>query len=196
MKPVYLASGGQEHMYRVGALARVNAADRFGTPLAQRELEEVREAFGRPCHRAVAHIRARVAELLYACEKAGALLADPEIRGEHRVPVTFREGRGVAHVEAPRGALFHDYEIDGRGIVRQANLLVATQQNYAAINTSIRQAAGAFVSGKGDGALLNAVEFAIRCYDPCLSCATHAAGRMPLVVEVRRGDGTLRRVGR
>jgi len=196
MKPVYLASGGQEHMYRVGALARVNAADRFGTPLAQRELEEVREAFGRPCHRAVAHIRARVAELLYACEKAGALLADPEIRGERRVPVTFREGRGVAHVEAPRGALFHDYEIDGRGIVRQANLLVATQQNYAAINTSIRQAAGAFVSGKGDGALLNAVEFAIRCYDPCLSCATHAAGRMPLVVEVRRGDGTLRRVGR
>ncbi len=99
-------------------------------------------------------------------------------------------------MEAPRGTLIHDYQIDEKGIIRAANLIVATQQNYAAINSSIRQAAGEAPVRKDDGALLNAVEFAIRCYDPCLSCATHAMGRMPLSVEVRRGGQVVRRAGR
>ncbi len=196
MKPVYALSGGREEVYRVGALARLNCADAMATPQAQAELDGFRKAYGRPCHLAVPQVQARVVELLHACEKAQAIAADPAIRGERRVPVRFREGRGIAHVEAPRGTLFHDYEVDAKGIVRAANLIVATQQNYAAINASIKQAAGAFVAGKGDGALLNAVEFAIRSYDPCLSCATHAAGRMPLEIEVRRDGKTVRRLGR
>ncbi len=196
MKPVYACSGGQDQVYRVGALARVNCADGMATPLAQAELDEFRKAYGRPCHLAVPHIHARLVELLYACERARAIAADPAITGDRRVPVTFRAGRGIGHVEAPRGTLYHDYEVDEKGIVRGANLIVATQQNYAAINASIRQAAEAFVAGKGDAGLLNAVEFAIRCYDPCLSCATHALGRMPLEIEVRRDGKTLRRVGR
>ncbi len=196
MKPVYARSGGQDHVYRVGALARLNCADGMATPLAQAELDEFRATYGRPCHLAVPQIQARVVELVAACEKAQAIAADPAIRGDRRVPVRFRAGRGVGHVEAPRGTLFHDYEVDDKGIVRGANLVVATQQNYAAINASIKQAAGAFVAGRGDDRLLNAVEFAIRCYDPCLSCATHAAGRMPLEIEVRRGGETVRRLGR
>jgi len=111
--------------------------------------------------------------------------------------VTFKGGRGVGHVEAPRGTLIHDYEIDEKGIVRAANLIVATQQNYAIINRSIEQAAQSHVIGKSDDtALLNAVEFSIRCYDPCLSCATHAVGRMPLEIAFSRGGeivNTIRR---
>ena len=106
-------------------------------------------------------------------------------------------GRGVGHVEAPRGTLIHDYEIDERGIIRAANLIVATQQNYAIINRTIEQAAQSHVIGKtDDSALLNAVEFSIRCYDPCLSCATHAVGRMPLEIAITRGGETVKTIRR
>ena len=106
-------------------------------------------------------------------------------------------GRGVGHVEAPRGTLIHDYDIDDQGIVRAANLIVATQQNYALINRSIEQAAVSHVIGQAsDDALLNAVEFSIRCYDPCLSCATHALGDMPMEIAIRRGGELLRSVRR
>jgi coenzyme F420-reducing hydrogenase alpha subunit len=139
---------------------------------------------------------ARAIELVYAAERGLGVLRDQRIGGDTRTPVAFRGGRGTAHMEAPRGSLFHDYEIDDRGIVRAANLVVATQQNDDAINRSIEQAARTHVVGKGDRALLNAVEFAIRCYDPCLSCATHAVGRMPLKVVVRQNGEVVRRFGR
>ena len=126
-------------------------------------------------------------------ERAGEILNDRAIWGETRVPVSFKGGRGVGHVEAPRGTLIHDYEIDERGIVRAANLIIATQQNYAIINRSIEQAARSHVIGRPDDrALLNAVEFSIRCYDPCLSCATHALGRMPLEIVVSRGGESVK----
>jgi F420-non-reducing hydrogenase large subunit len=135
--------------------------------------------------------------LLYAAERAQEIIADPVIRGETRVPVQFHGGRGVGHVEAPRGTLIHDYEIDENGIVRSANLIVATQQNYVSINRTIAQAAASHVIGKpDDNALLNAIEFGIRCYDPCLSCATHALGAMPLEVVVTRGSRRLRTIRR
>jgi F420-non-reducing hydrogenase large subunit len=196
MKPVRLACDGAEHLYRVGPLARLNAADTLGTPLADRELLAFRQAHGRPCHATVLQAYARAIELLYAAERGRQILDDRDISGETRVPVRFRGGRGVGHVEAPRGTLFHDYEIDERGIVRAANLVVATQQNYDAINRSIEQAARSHVLGRGDAGLLNAVEFAIRCYDPCLSCATHAVGRMPLDLVVRRGGKVVDRIRR
>jgi F420-non-reducing hydrogenase large subunit len=138
-----------------------------------------------------------VIELIYVTERAKQLISDPAINGETRIPVKFRGGRGVGHVEAPRGMLIHDYEIDARGIIRSANLIVATQQNYAAINDTIAQAANDFVIGKtSDQALLNAVEFSIRCYDPCLSCATHAMGPMPLEIAISRNGSIERTVRR
>jgi F420-non-reducing hydrogenase large subunit len=196
MKPVYAMYGGRENIYRVGTLARINCADAMETPIAQKELEDFRKKFGRPCHATVQYIFARLIELIYCAEKAKALMADPDIKGETRVPVMYRAGRGVGHVEAPRGTLYHDYEIDEKGIVRSANLLVATQQNYAAINTAIGQMAGLFIKGVNDDMLLNGVEFPIRCYDPCLSCATHAIGSMPLSVEVIHAGAVTRRIRR
>jgi F420-non-reducing hydrogenase large subunit len=196
MKPVRLCADGQEVLYRVGPLARINAAGRMRTPRAAERLADFRRRFGRPAHGTVLNACARTVELTYAAERAQELAEDPGLEGETRTPVRLRAGRFVGHVEAPRGTLIHDYEIDADGIVRAANLLVATQQNYGAINESIRQAAESHVLDRTDGALLNAVEFAIRCYDPCLSCATHAFGQMPLQIVVRRRGEVLRRLSR
>jgi F420-non-reducing hydrogenase large subunit len=195
MKPVRIRDGADLVVYRVGPLARVNSADRMGTALADRELEDLRRAFGRPVHQTVLQVWARLVELIYACERARDIVDDPVLMGESRVPVAFGPGRAVGHVEAPRGVLVHEYDIDEQGLVRGANLLVATQQNYAAINRSVEQAAATHVVARDDDALLNAIEFAIRCYDPCLSCATHAVGQMPLEVVVRQG-GHVQRVAR
>lgn len=196
MKPVRLRADGQEVLYRVGPLARINAADQVGTPRAAARLSTFRKAFGRPAHGTVLNACARAIELTYAAERAEQLVEELRLDGETRVPAKLGAGRYVGHVEAPRGTLFHDYEIDDGGIVRGANLLVATQQNYGAINESIRQAAASHVLQREEGALLNAVEFAIRCYDPCLACATHAFGQMPLEIVVRAQDEVVRRVRR
>lgn len=196
MKPVAIQVDGAARTYRVGPQARLNCAESTGTPLADRALAEMRASFGRAINAVVLQIYARVIELVYACERAKAIIEDPAITGPTRVPVTFRAGRGVAHVEAPRGTLIHDYTVDDRGVIRAANLIVATQQNYAAINRSIEQAAATHVIGRDDKGLLNAIEFAIRCYDPCLSCATHAVGQMPLVVTVREDGRVVRTVRR
>ena len=196
MKKVQLRLDGQ-HDYRVGPMARMNAVRRYGTELADAECAEMAKLGGSPCHLTVFQTYAKLVETIWAIERAHAILNDPNIHGETRVPALFRGGRGVGHVEAPRGTLIHDYEIDDRGIVRAANLIVATQQNYALINRSIEQAAQSHVIDRpDDSALLNAVEFGIRCYDPCLSCATHAVGAMPLEIAIRRGDAEARRIRR
>lgn len=198
MKPVHYreTGSGEERLYRVGALARINCVDSMGTPVADQLLAGFRRDFGRPAHQVVLHAYARIIELIYAVERAREILADPRIDGETRAEVRFTGGRGVAHVEAPRGTLIHDYRIDERGIITSANLIVATQQNYACINQSITQAAMSHVIGRDDDGLLNAIEFAIRCYDPCLSCATHALGQMPLEVLVRQAGQVVRSVRR
>lgn len=197
MKPVFIKGNGSgDHVYRVSTLARLNCANGMATTNAQREFETFRADFGAPCHLTVMQIYARLIELLYACENAVEISSNPELTQTSRVEVKIKAGRGIGHVEAPRGTLIHDYEFDDKGVVRNVNLIVATQQNYAAINESIKQSVGEFVAGKGDDAVLNATEFAIRCYDPCLSCATHAWGRMPLDVEVKKKDRLVRRIRR
>jgi F420-non-reducing hydrogenase large subunit len=196
MKPMFARDGDKLQSYRVNTLGRMNCTDSLETPVANRELESFRSQFGRPCHQTLMLIYGRVIELIYACEKARMLLDDREIWGETRVPVKFKGGRAVAHVEAPRGTLIHDYEIDETGIVRSANLIVATQQNYDAISNSIMQAAKTHVQDQAGNGLLNAIEFAIRCYDPCLSCATHAVGFMPMEIDITQGGNLIRRVRR
>ena len=165
---------------------------KFKTPMADAELAEFFKLGGNPCHITVFQTYAKLVELIWAIERGIDILNDKAISGETRVPVKFKGGRGVGHVEAPRGTLIHDYEIDENGIVRAANLIVATQQNYSIINSSIEQSAISHVINKPDDtALLNAVEFSIRCYDPCLSCATHAVGRMPMEITINRGGETV-----
>ncbi len=195
-KEVYLDVDNSEHMYRVSTLARMNVVDGMETERAQKEFEEFRSRFGRPCHNAVLQMYCKLVELVYACEKADEIMNNPELRGESRVPARFSGGRGVGHVEAPRGVLVHDYQIDEGGIVRGANMIVATQQNTAAINKSLKEGAINLLDGGDDEKMLNRLEFVVRCYDPCLACSTHAIGKMEFEVEVVRGGKTIRRIRR
>jgi len=195
-KEVYMNVDGAEHLYRVSTLARLNVVDGLDTPLAQAEFEQFRQQFGRPCHNAVLQMYAKLIELIHATERANLIIHNPALRGETRVPADFRGARGVGHVEAPRGTLIHDYQIDEKGIVRAANMIIATQQNTAAINRSLKEGANSLMTGDDDAAVLNSLEFVVRCYDPCLACSTHALGRMELDVEVRQGGEVVRRITR
>jgi len=179
-------------VYRTNALARMNVCDKIGTPLAQAELEEYREKFGRPAQATLLYHWARLIELLYNAELVVQLLNDQEITStEIRVPVKPRAARGIGCVEAPRGTLIHDYETDDQGLITNVNLIVGTTHNNAPINMSVKQTAKALIKdGKYDQGILNMVEMAIRAHDPCLSCATHALdGSLPVKIEVKDPSG-------
>ncbi|MCG6863039.1 MAG: Ni/Fe hydrogenase subunit alpha [Chromatiaceae bacterium] len=194
MKFPFIADLGPEAgWFRVGPLARVNNCDRFDMPLAEQERHDFMAAGeGRPLQAALATHWARLIELLYCAEAIEDLLADPDLSGgDLRIDGAMRE-KGIGVLEAPRGTLFHHYEIDGDGLVRRANLIVATTNNNQVMNESIRQVANAYLDGKElTEPLLNQIEVAIRAYDPCLSCATHALGKMPLRVELVDAAGEL-----
>ena len=185
--------GDESGIYSVAPLARLNAADRMATPLAQEAYEELFATLGgKPVHHTLANHWARVVELLYAAERLKELADDPELIDPNvrTLPTqTPREGVGV--VEAPRGTLFHHYVTDSRGIVERANLIVATQNNSARMAMSVEKAAKGLISkGTVSEGILNKIEMAFRAYDPCHACATHSLpGSMPLVVTVRRSDG-------
>lgn len=193
--------GPDSGVYCVAPLARLNAADGLATPLAQAAYEEYFATLGgKPVHHTLANHWARVVELLYAAERMRELAGDPEIISpDIRTLPTETPTEGMGVVEAPRGTLFHHYETDERGVIRKANLIVATQNNSARIAMSVEKAAKGLLSGHeiSDG-LLNMVEMAFRAYDPCHGCATHSLpGSMPLLVRVREHTGevvtTLRR---
>jgi F420-non-reducing hydrogenase large subunit len=179
-------------IYRTNALARINVCDKMATPLAQAELEEFRDSFGRPAQQTLLYNYARLIELVYNAEHVLELLNDPEITSqETRVPVTPRAARGVGSVEAPRGTLIHDYETDENGLVTDVNLIVGTTHNNAPINMSVKQAAQTLIKdGNYDETILNKVEMAIRAYDPCLSCATHKLdGSVAVKLDIRDSNG-------
>ena len=182
-------------IYRVNSLARINVADRMATPLAQKEFEEFREAFGRPAQLTLLYHWARLIELLYSAEHVVELLNDPDITNrETRTAVTPRAASGIGCIEAPRGTLFHDYETDDKGMITNLNLIVATTQNNAPINMSVNQAAKALIkNGNYDQGILNRVEMAIRAYDPCLSCSTHTLdGQIAVQVDILDTKGNLK----
>jgi len=168
--------GRHSGVYRVGPLARLNAADGMATPLAEAEYEKMFDAFsGKPVHNTLAYHWARLIEVLYAAERMVQLAKDEELTSAkvRNLPSkTPKEGFGAC--EAPRGTLFHHYETDDKAIIEKLNLLVATQNSAAAICMSMEKAACAFIKGGkvSDGAL-NIIEMAYRAYDPCLACATH-----------------------
>lgn len=200
MKFPFIADlGPEDGWYRVGPLARVNNCGRFDMPLAEQERQDFKAAGeGRPLHAALANHWARLIELLYCAEAIRGSLDDPDLLGDDlRVRGGMRE-KGIGVLEAPRGTLFHHYEIDGDGLVTRANLIVSTTSNNQSMNESIRQVASTCLDGKElTEPLLNQIEVAIRAYDPCLSCATHAVGRMPLEIQLVNADGeTLDRIHR
>lgn len=179
--------------YRVGPLARLNVAKFAGTPLAERELREFKQrGSGAVCESFHFHL-ARLIEILHSAERIGELMEDAELFDENiQAKASLNRREGVGSCEAPRGTLFHHYWVDEQGLMTRANLLIATGQNKPAMNLAVEQAAKHFLqpgAEPGEGAL-NRLEAAIRCYDPCLSCSTHALGQMPLSVEAYgpRGD--------
>ena len=181
-------------IYRTNTLARINVCDHIDTPLAQAELEEFRQKFGRPAQLTLLYHWARLIELLYNAENAVRLLADPEITSpETRVKVTPRAARGVGCTEAPRGTLIHDYETDADGMLTNVNLIVGTTHNNAPINMSVTQAAKSLIhDGNYDQGILNTVEMSIRAYDPCFSCATHRLdGKLSVKVDIKGANGKL-----
>jgi F420-non-reducing hydrogenase large subunit len=188
--------GPHSGIYAVAPLARLNAADGMATPLAQRACEEFFATLGgKPVHHTLATHWARVVEILQAAERIVELVNDPEITSPDIRTIPAAQPRvGIGVVEAPRGTLFHHYETDENGLIRMANLIVATQNNAARIAMSVEKAArGLIRKGQVNDALLNRVEMAFRAYDPCFGCATHAAGRIPLVIRLRDKHGSVLR---
>jgi F420-non-reducing hydrogenase large subunit len=180
--------GAQSSVYSVAPLARLNAADGMATPLAQKAYEEYFQTLGgKPVHHTLANHYARVVEMISAAERLVELLNDPEIVSQDlRTLPTQKPTEGIGVVEAPRGLLFHHYQTDERGLIKMANLIVATQNNAARIAMSVERAAkGLIKAGHVTEGLLNKVEMAFRAYDPCLGCATHTLpGHTPLSVNI------------
>jgi NAD-reducing hydrogenase large subunit len=184
--------GKEKGWYRVGPLARLNNCGYIDTPIAEAERKEFLSlGGGRPVHATMAYHWARLIELVHCAEKMRELLADADLEGTDLVASGERRGRGVAWIEAPRGTLFHHYEVDDHDQVTKANLIVSTTNNNEPMNRAVRAVAESHLAGKAEitEGLLNSIEVAIRAYDPCLSCATHAVGRMPLEVVLLGCDG-------
>ncbi|MGD2053345.1 MAG: Ni/Fe hydrogenase subunit alpha [Gammaproteobacteria bacterium] len=187
MKFPFISSLGADNgWYRVGPLARVNNCDYFTTPLAENERKEfITIGNGKPVQSSLAYHWARLIELLHCAEAIRELIHDADISGSDLLLKGEMTNCGIGVIEAPRGTLFHHYEIDDDGIVNKANLIVSTTNNNQAMNESIRQVASQYLDGNQlTEALLNQIEVAIRAYDPCLSCATHAMGKMPLEISL------------
>jgi F420-non-reducing hydrogenase large subunit len=190
--------GPDSGVYCVAPLARLNAAAGMATPLANAAYQQMYSTLGvKPVHHTLANHWARVIEILYAAERLKQLADDPELTDPNvRTLPTAVPSEGVGVVEAPRGTLIHHFWTDERGLVRKANLIVATQNNAARIAMSVEKAAKGLISGSNiDEGVLNMVEMAFRAYDPCHGCATHSLpGSMPLIVTVRRQDGAALRM--
>jgi NAD-reducing hydrogenase large subunit len=193
-KPLGLADG----IYRVGPLARLNVADRCGTPEADAELAEYRQRLGVGAERRIVqsgfhYHYARLIEAMYALERMQELLDDPAILGTKvRAHAGVNNLEGIGVIEAPRGTLIHHYKVNDDGAMTWANLIVATGHNNLAIGRGITQVAKRFVDGnKIQEGALNRVSALVRAYDPCLSCSTHAQGTVPMVMQLVGPDGQL-----
>ncbi|MBS1160373.1 MAG: Ni/Fe hydrogenase subunit alpha [Proteobacteria bacterium] len=195
MKFPHIRSLGAENgWYKVGPLARIQAASYLPTPLAEAERQAMLAlGGGKPVHGTLMYHWARLIELLHAAEMIRDLLNDPDILGTDLMAEKGpRRHEAVGVIEAPRGTLFHHYRVDDDDLVTYCNLIVSTTNNNQAMNEAIRTVARQYLDGNEvTEGLLNHIECAIRAYDPCLSCATHALGKMPLTVELVGADGQL-----
>jgi NAD-reducing hydrogenase large subunit len=191
--PYYKPFGYPDGMVRVGPLARLNIVDQCGTPAAAQEWAEFRQLERGAVLGSFHYHYARLIEILYALERIGQLLDDPEILSPHvRAFAGINNSEGIGVAEAPRGTLIHHYNVDAQGLITSANLIIATGHNNLAMNRGVLQVAKHFVKGNqlAEG-MLNRVEAVIRTFDPCLSCSTHAVGQMPLRIQLVGADGTV-----
>jgi NAD-reducing hydrogenase large subunit len=192
--PYYSPLGFPEGMYRVGPLARLNVAEQMGTPKADAELKKFKKLVrkGAVTSSFLYHY-ARLIEILASVERVEAYMDDTDLLSEDlRADAGINSLRGVGVSEAPRGTLFHDYTVNREGLLQKVNLIVATGQNNLAMNQTVAQIARHYVRGNDiPEPMLNRIEHGIRCYDPCLSCSTHAIGQMPLHIQLIGPEGKL-----
>jgi NAD-reducing hydrogenase large subunit len=184
--PFIKSLGPEKGWYRVGPLARVNTCDFIDTPEAEKERKEYMDITkGKPNNVTMAYHWARMIETLHSIEKIKELLNDSDLQGEDLIVKGDRREEGIGLIEAPRGTLFHHYKVDENDQVVMANLIVSTTHNNEPMNRAVQKVAAEQLSGNEiTEGLMNNIEVAIRAYDPCLSCATHAMGQMPLEVEL------------
>ena len=184
--------GRQNGWNRVGPLARMNVSDRISTPLADEELKEFKAyTFGRPNNHTMHSHWARLIEILHCAELIRDLLRDESILEEVKRPKVNRRPEGIGIIEAPRGTLIHHYKVDEKGSITKCNLIVSTTHNNEPMNRAVKWVAQNVLDEQKEitDGMLNQVEVAIRAYDPCLSCATHSMGQMPLILTVLAADG-------
>ena len=192
--PFIKRRGNLDGWYRVGPLSRMNTAGFIDTPLADDAHQAFRQlTHGLPNQMSLAYHWARMIEVLHCVEKIKSLLHDPDLQGEELMVRGERREEGIGVIEAPRGTLFHHYRVDENDQVTFCNLIVSTTNNNEAMNRAVSRVAREQLSGQAriTEPMLNQIEVAVRAYDPCLSCATHALGQMPLLVEVYDAEGTL-----
>jgi len=192
--PYYKKFGYPEGVYRVGPLGRLNVADRMATPLADAELKIFKSINpGKPVENTLYYHYARLIEALAALENVAVLLDDKDILSNDLLNTRHDfKGEGVGVIEAPRGTLWHHYWANDNGQLEKVNLIVATGNNNWAMSKAVDSVAKTYINGQEvrEG-LLNRVEAAVRAYDPCLSCSTHAVGQMPIVIEKVDSQGRL-----
>jgi NAD-reducing hydrogenase large subunit len=192
--PYYKKMGWPQGVYRVGPLGRLNVAEKIDTPLANQELKRFKSISpDKPVENTLYYHYARLIEVLFAAERVRVLLEDPDILSTEilNTKQDFR-GEGIGILEAPRGTLFHHYWSDETGKLLRVNLIVATGHNNWAMSEAVDSVAKTYITGPEiHEGLLNRVEAAVRAYDPCLSCSTHAIGQMPIEIEVRDNRGIL-----
>lgn len=190
--PYYKPYGFEKGIYRVGPLARLNVVSSMKTPLAQKEFEEFKKiGGGKPVHGTFYYHYTRLIEALSDVEIAEKILNDPKVISSHiQHHGRWNYAEGIGSSEAPRGTLFHHYTTDETGKLKNVNMLIATGQNNPSMNRSVMEVAKQYIKGdKIEEGMLNRVESAIRCYDPCLSCSTHAIGTMPMEIEILDTEG-------
>ncbi len=186
--------GPKDGWYRVGPLARLNVCDFIPTPKAQAAFEQFRAyTAGKPNHMSMHYHWARLIETLHAAEMMKELLLDPDLQNTDLVTKGERCEEGIGLLEAPRGTLFHHYQVNEQDLITMCNLIVSTTNNNEPMNQAVNAAAVAQMTGQAEitEPMMNAVEVAVRAYDPCLSCATHAMGQMPLEVSLYDAGGAL-----
>ncbi|MFP4142544.1 MAG: Ni/Fe hydrogenase subunit alpha [Thermoplasmata archaeon] len=190
--PYYEELGFKRGVYRVGPLARLNIVKGIGTELAHEEWERYNElGRGEIKEGPLFYHYARLIECLHTVERIEELLQDEDIySGKINVPTKVTNEKGIGVIEAPRGTLIHDYTSDENGVITDANFIVATGHNNAAINRSVKKVAEEYIEGEEiQEKTLNRLEGVVRAYDPCLSCSTHAVGDMPMKVKLISSDG-------
>jgi NAD-reducing hydrogenase large subunit len=195
--PYYKKFGYPEGVYRVGPLGRLNNSDQIDTPLANEEFKKFKAINnGLPVENTLYYHYARLIETLFAAERVRILLNDPDILSNDILNTHQNmQEQGVGIIEAPRGTLIHHYQVNSYGQLTKVNLIVSTGHNNYAMSKAVDEVAKTYVHGPDvTEGMLNRIEHAIRAYDPCLSCSTHAVGDMPMEVSIFNADGSLAQI--